>query len=221
MFRQAIRKIPGVPSLIKLNTEFEDWWFDWRNGTNTAPDRAAQGEKGWEADITNHTYVPARPKTARRILRALPLENPSDYAFIDFGCGKGRLLLLAMALPFRSITGIELRRELCDQASSNLQTHRKAASRKLSCINIDAQEFEFPKEKMVLYFFNPFGEDVLRTVLKNLGRSLNSCFRDVIVVLDTPIHARIADEMPHLSFVGEGYWYRLYRSRDVRTIKVA
>ncbi len=221
MLRQAIRKLPGMPSLIKLNTQFEDWWFDWRNGTNTAPDRIEQTKKGWEVDTTNHTYVPARPKTARRILKALPLENPRDYAFIDFGCGKGRLLLLAMALPFRSVVGVELRKELSDQATFNLRRYRKAASRNAACVNTNALDFEFPNEKLVLYFFNPFGEDILRAVLQNLGKSLSSCFRDVIVVLDMPIHAHVADNMPHLSFVKEGYWYRMYRSRDIRIATAA
>ena len=216
MLRQAIRKLPGVPLLIKLNTQFEDWWFDWRNGTDTAPNRAAQASWGWETDRNNHTYVPVRPKTARRILNALPLENPSEYAFIDFGCGKGRLLLLAMALPFRDVVGIELRPELCDLAARNLKVHRKAAIRKTACINTNALDFEFPNEKLVLYFFNPFGEEIMRAVLENLGRSLNSNFRDVIVVLDTPIYARVADVMPHLAFVKEGYGYRIYRSRDTR-----
>lgn len=213
MLRQAIRKLPGVPYLIKLNTSFEDWWFDWSTGTDTSADRVDQARKGWESDKTNHTYLPIRPKSARRVLKALPVDHPEDYSFIDFGCGKGRMLMLAMALPFRKVVGIELRKELSEQATFNLQRYRKAASRRATCMNINALDFEFPDEKLVLYFFNPFAGDVLQGVLQNLGRSLESSFRDVIVVLDMPLYAQVADNMPHLSFVKEGYWYRIYRSR--------
>jgi SAM-dependent methyltransferase len=213
MSREAIRKIPGVPLLIKLNTEFEDWWFDWRNGIDTTADRIEQARKGWETDPTNHTYVPIRPKCARRVLNALPLDNPREYTFIDFGCGKGRMLFMAMALPFRSIIGVELRKELSDQAAVNLQKDRRAASRNARCVNANAMDFEFPDEKMVLYFFNPFGEGVLQAVLQNLGRSLASSFRDTLVVLDMPVNSHVADGMPYLSLAKEGYGYRIYRSR--------
>jgi hypothetical protein len=106
-----------------------------------------------------------------------------------------------------------LRKELSDEANLNLQRYRKAATRRAECLNVNALEFKFPNEKMVLYFFNPFSDLILRAVLQNLGRSLRSNFRDVVVVLDMPLYANVADDMPHLSFVKEGYWYRMYRSK--------
>jgi tRNA1(Val) A37 N6-methylase TrmN6 len=39
-----------------------------------------------------------------------------DYTFIDFGSGKGRALLMAADLQFKSLIGIELRKELHDKA---------------------------------------------------------------------------------------------------------
>jgi SAM-dependent methyltransferase len=215
MLREAIRKLPGVPLLIRLSTEFEDWWFDWRNGTATTADYAEQARKGWETDPANHTYVPIRPKCARRVLNALPLENPRDYTFIDFGCGKGRMLVMASALPFRSVIGVELRAELCEEARLNLKKASGRVSRDAYCVNVNAIDFEFPGENMVLYFFNPFGEEVLFAVLQNLGRSLQSRFRDVVVALDNPVNAHVADGMAHLSFFKEGYGFRIYRSREV------
>ncbi len=222
MLRQAIRKIPGVPQLIRLNTDFENWWFDWRHGTDTSADRADQARKGWETDTTNHTYVPIRPKCARRVLQALPVTNPQEYTFIDVGCGKGRMLLLALEeYSFRTAIGIELRKELSDLARLNLHNDDRARLCEATCMNVNAMEFEFPDEKLVVYLFNPFGEEVMRTVLENLGRSLESSFRDVWVVMDFPVYASVADSMPYLSFVKEGYDYRIYRSKNPQTMAVA
>jgi hypothetical protein len=215
MLRQAIRKLPGVPLLIKLNTDIEDWWFDLRYGTVTSPDRADQARKGWETDEANHTYLPTRPKCVRRAFNALPVKDLSDYTFVDFGSGKGRALLMAADLHFQSLLGIELRKELHDQAVLNLKNRRKVRSSTIESMNINALDFNYPNEKLVLFFSNPFGEEILRSVLQNLGRSLETNFRDVLVVfaMYVPDFMLIADTMPFLSLEEAGHGYRVYRSR--------
>jgi hypothetical protein len=215
MMRQAIRNLPGVPLLIKLNTNIEDWWFDFRYGTDTAADRADQAQKGWETDPTNHTYLPTRPKCVRRAFSALPVKDLSDYTFVDFGSGKGRALLMAANLRFQSLLGIELRKELHDRAVLNLKKRRKALSSQITSMNINALDFEYPSSKLVLFFSNPFGEEILRSVLQNLGQSLESNFRDVLVVfaMYVPDFMLIADTMPFLSLEKAGHGFRIYRSR--------
>jgi hypothetical protein len=212
MLRQAIRNLPGVPLLIKLNTDLEDWWFDFRYGTDTAADRVEQTQKGWETDPTNHTYLPTRPKCVRRAFGAMPVKDLRDYTFIDFGSGKGRALLMAADLHFQSLLGIELRKELHDQAVQNLRNRRKVLSSRIVSMNINALDFEYPNGKLVLFFSNPFGEQVLRSVLENLGRSLQSNFRDVLVVfaMYVPDFMLIADTMPFLSLEKAGHGFRIF-----------
>jgi hypothetical protein len=41
--------------------------------------------------------------------------NPKDFTFIDFGSGKGRVLLIAAGLPFRAVVGIEFSRDFTKQ----------------------------------------------------------------------------------------------------------
>src|SRR5665213_1108005 len=171
MLRQAIRNLPGVPFLIKLNTDIEDWWFDFRYGTETTADRVDQTRKGWETDPDNHTYLATRPKCVRRAFRAMPVKDLRDYTFIDFGSGKGRALLMAADLQFKSLIGIELRKELHDKALQNFNNRRKVRSSRIESLKINALDYEYPDGNLVLYFSNPFGEQVLRSVLNNLGRS--------------------------------------------------
>src|SRR4051794_20497061 len=46
--------------------------------------------------------------------------TPSDYTFIDLGCGKGRPLMLASETPFARILGVELNPDLAAAAQRNL-----------------------------------------------------------------------------------------------------
>jgi hypothetical protein len=44
--------------------------------------------------------------TLRRALRLVSL-RADGFTFVDIGCGKGKVLLSAMALPFQHIIGVE------------------------------------------------------------------------------------------------------------------
>ncbi len=198
-------------------------WFDFRYGTETTADRVDQTRKGWETDPDNHTYLATRPKCVRRAFSALPVKDLRDYTFIDFGLGKGRALLMAADLQFKSLIGIELRKELHDKALQNFNNRRKVRSSRIESLNINALDYEYPDGNLVLYFSNPFGEQVLRSVLDNLGQSLASNPRDVIVVfaMFVPEFKHKADTMPFLSLEEAGHGYRVYRSRNSARLAVA
>ena len=55
------------------------------------------------------------------------------YSFVDFGCGKGKALLLASELPFASIIGAELPRKLIDVAAEK-SCYRSSTQK---CCNIE------------------------------------------------------------------------------------
>jgi hypothetical protein len=46
--------------------------------------------------------------------------DPRNFTFIDFGSGKGRVLLIAAGLPFKAVVGIEFSRELHEIAVQNI-----------------------------------------------------------------------------------------------------
>jgi hypothetical protein len=49
-------------------------------------------------------YQSHHPAIIRAGLRSLEIRH-QDYTFVDFGCGKGRVLLVASEFPFRRIVG--------------------------------------------------------------------------------------------------------------------
>ncbi len=210
--RKTIRKWPGVQRIIEVNVALEDWWFDFYHQVDTSVQFDEQMGFGWPEDKLNFHYLPIRPKCARRALRNLPLKDPAEYTFIDFGSGKGRMLFIAARYGFRHVFGIELRRELHDRASKNVRRCRLTGAGLIESVNINASEYEFPKEKLVLFFFNPFGSEVMAKVLGKLTNSLDSHFRDVWVVLHEPTCAYLADKSPRLRFEAAREGYCIYRS---------
>ncbi len=159
VFRRVIKKMPGVQRVIDLSVVVEDWWFDFHYRVDTSSEFEAQVNRGWPKDHLNFHYLPIRPKCARRILRNLPIKNRREYTFIDFGSGKGRMVLIAARHGFRRVCGIELRKELHHQANSNFRQCRNVNGCTMESVNLDAAEYEIPNEKLVLFFFNPFGRD--------------------------------------------------------------
>ena len=210
--RHAIKKLPGVQRLIELSVILEDWWFDFYHQVDTSTQFEEQEKLGWPKDTDNFHYLPIRPKCARRVLRNLPIKSCREYTFIDFGSGKGRMLFIAARFGFRHVSGIELRKELHDRASENFRTCRHAGRSTMESFNMDATDYEIPNEKLVLFFFNPFGTEVMAKVLGKCSNSLKRSFREIWVVLHDPSCAYLADRTPQLQLALARDGYRIYRS---------
>lgn len=112
-------------------------------------------------------------RTLRALLSQLPREGMSSSTFIDFGSGKGRALLVAAAFPFRRIIGVEFSAALHRIAEHNLQVYRGRLQRcsMLLSVHARAEEFAMPDGNLVLYFYNPFEEELLARVLSNAARA--------------------------------------------------
>ncbi len=128
-------------------------------------------------------YVSTSPKSFAWMMQHVD-RDLSGYVFIDFGAGKGRTVLLAAGQPFSRVLGVEFAKELATVAQQNLRSYRSQIQqcRRMKIINADAAEFKFPKEPLVLYFYNPFGPEVLRQVMNNLGDSLKTHPRNCLIV---------------------------------------
>jgi hypothetical protein len=76
----------------------------------------------------------------------------------------------------------------------------------------DAREFVFPNEPTVLYLFNPFPEHVLREVLGNLRKSLNSSPRPVFVIYHNLVHEKVFVESEWLQAEYRTPQFAIYRA---------
>lgn len=128
-------------------------------------------------------YQPTSSKAAKALLSRLELDYP-EYTFIDFGSGKGRVVLIASEFPFKAVIGVEFAEELHRIAQRNVRKYRRATVRcsTVRCLLMDAADFVFPTTSLVLFCFNPFDRSLMSVVMKKLQRSLTECPRDAWII---------------------------------------
>jgi hypothetical protein len=104
-----------------------------------------------------HSVVSTSPQTFSFLGRLFPAEK-SNYTFIDVGCGKGRVVLLASQLSFKQVIGVEFSPWAAGIAVGNIRTFRGNRAELGSCsiVVADALEYQLPNEPLVLYFDSPF-----------------------------------------------------------------
>jgi tRNA1(Val) A37 N6-methylase TrmN6 len=96
--------------------------------------------------------------------------SPTEFTYIDFGCGKGRTLLLAADAGFRRMIGVDIAQDLLDVARRNFESRK--GNKEVELICRDVREFEFPDEPFVLFMYNPFYADVMQVVAERLKESV-------------------------------------------------
>jgi SAM-dependent methyltransferase len=155
-------------------------------------------------------YQSHHPKIIRAGIRSLQIKH-QDYTFVDFGCGKGRVLLVASEFPFRKIVGIEFAPPLAEIARRNLKTYR-ATHRKCLDIEVttaDATQYELAPGPQVLYFYSPFALTVMDQVVRNIEDSLQKSPRDLFVLFSGVLGRRDS------TFGAQPQYERLQRGRYI------
>jgi SAM-dependent methyltransferase len=128
-------------------------------------------------------YEPT-PVTVIKSMLKLSSIDYSKYTFIDFGSGKGRVLLLASEYAFKRIIGVEFSARLDRIAKDNIKSwdNPKQKCHSLESICMDARDFKLPDGPLVLYFFTPFKESVTIAVANNIKESLKDMPRPVQII---------------------------------------
>lgn len=174
--------------------------FDARHGTRTAGVLAPQHlQHVPEVEAQAVGYEATDPLSFRVLMRALPIHHP-DYAFVDVGSGKGRVVLLAAEYPFRCVVGVEASPVLHRIALENLRVASRTRRRcdRVMLRNVDAAEYRLPRGALVLYLFNPFRERRMARLLVRLKASLDARPRDLWIVYYNP---QLADQLQDCRFL--------------------
>jgi len=158
---------------------FGDMDYDWEHSLDTT-----RSNDGFRTQVltglTGRPYFATEPWLFEEIMQSMPIDF-SQFTFIDLGAGKGRALLMAADYPFRKIVGVEFMPELCHAAQKNIAGYSsdRQQCRQIEIMCMDARDFQFPLEPLVVYLFNPFSEPTFARVLENLRRSAEQAPRDV------------------------------------------
>jgi hypothetical protein len=198
--------------LVRVHRAERTEGFDRRFGTDTAtvayPWNLASIGRQHAPELHHYEATPAW--LLREILGSIPLQ-PNVFAFVDMGSGKGRALLVASELPFAKIVGVELSQELHLIAEQNIIRYRPGSQLCttffLHCMN--ALEYTFGPEPVVLFLFNPFGKASIRKILASLEASLTATPRQAFVVYVNPRFESSAQSFHFLRRVRKGgTWWR-------------
>ena len=187
--RDSIRRRGLLRTSQIAGSTAADFLFDLRYGTDTRRWVDAQ-ELDTDSENKAHAvhYQATKARPFLKLLRSLGL--PKDSVFVDFGSGKGRVLLLAAHHGFKRVVGVEFSPQLCALARSNIAAFSKVAplGSPIEVIEADATRFEIGADLNVFYLYNPFDPPVLSKVLDNLRRSVESAPRKLWLIYNTPKH---------------------------------
>jgi hypothetical protein len=149
--------------------------FDVRYGVDTSG-LIGGGElrSGHKNDVFNTAYYGMAPSRFRQVMADWLSDGShaaiADYNFVDLGCGKGRVVMMASEFPFRQVIGVELNAPLAKIAEENIAAW-KAAGRAVCPVQVlcqDATEFVFPDGPSLLYLFNPFAAPVVERLIASI-----------------------------------------------------
>ena len=122
-------------------------------------------------------YSPSSWSSLSTVARLVPF-TPAD-TFVDFGSGKGRIVVLAASkYAMKRIVGVEISSELTEIARRNAaRNETRLLCRNIDFVMADATVFTIPDDMTIAYFYSPFTGAVFRRVIDNIevivrGRSL-------------------------------------------------
>ncbi len=186
-----------------IDREFDRLW-----GTNTS----GRIELGWldiESESKNEGtwYEP----TGFKLLHAAmdQIDTTRYPVFVDYGSGKGRVLLVASEYNFSRILGVEFSRELHETAQRNIEIYNNPQQRctDIESVCMDALEFEPPSEPCVLFFFGPFKNQVMRKVLEKIKISSSKNQTDMAIVF-------IGHNPENIAYLEALGWHKLDLGED-------
>jgi hypothetical protein len=171
--------IPGCKQLFFLTSSlfpcieyFIDSRFDRKYGINTSGYVSVK-----DMDVVSKNtgsavwYEPTSVKVFNRIMSAFSVNN-KEFTFIDFGSGKGRILILASQLGFNKVIGVEFAQNLHHAAVDNVSKYKTShKSPPIEPLCEDATKYILPNEPLVIFFFEPFTGKVMEQVLMNISES--------------------------------------------------
>lgn len=197
---------------------YGDMEYDWEHRVDTT-----SGTTGWRERLLGLFHSPYQPTDAevfREMMASVPITF-CDFTFVDVGSGKGRTLLLASEYPFQKIIGIELMEELHRVAQNNIRAYQNPTQlcRQILSLRIDACDYEFPPDPLLVYLFNPLPERTLVQLLNHLTKSQQEFPRPLWLVYHNPALERVLASYEWLERTGWTEQYSVYRSRQKSEVR--
>ena len=136
--------------------------------------------------LFHYKYEPTSYVFLERLFSIFPF-NQSDH-MVDFGCGKGRVLLVAAQSGCLSLSGCEVNELRFHILKDNIESFLKRRGKQCTFTveNISADKFSILPDMNKFFFFTPFHVKIYAKVIQNISASLKSRQRDITLFLYKP-----------------------------------
>lgn len=179
----------------------EDFYFELKYGVTTS--KIVKREDLDISEISkehSEEYKPTRIRHFRLLIKGLKL--PEESVFVDMGSGKGRVLLMASMNNFKRITGVEISSRLCEIARNNTIKFEKKLKQALNIeiVNEDVLKYKIKSDENVFYFYKPFDNFVMETIIERIKKSVIENPRKVWLIINNFI--------PFITLIEDKYKFR-------------
>jgi cyclopropane fatty-acyl-phospholipid synthase-like methyltransferase len=131
-------------------------------------------------------YLPSHYRHIVAILNKLPVDKKNS-TLLDYGCGKGRVIITAASYQYKKIIGVELS-NLINVAKNNIDKMKHRNTINIELKQCDAIDFNVPPYVNIIYFFNPFIGSILENVTRNIYASYIETPRKIYIIYFNNCH---------------------------------
>jgi len=194
-FVASVRENGLAATMQYAGTLAYDYYFDLRHGLDTFSWVARDALDATPAQSDTASYQPTPVRPLRCLLQQLSL--PPGGVLVDFGCGKGRVLLVASEFDLCEVRGLEYSPALCRVAEQNCRRYfaRRMPDAVFQVLQSDVQDYVIRDDETVFFLFNPFGPEILRQVVENIQQSLSNKPRRAWIVYLNPLHREVVKQV--------------------------
>jgi SAM-dependent methyltransferase len=137
-------------------------------------------------------YAGTPPTVAERLI-GLVADRARGFTFVDYGAGKGRVLLIAARYQFDRVVGVELSKPLIRVAAANIavyaQKHPELCP--IELVQTDAANYELPQTPCVLFFYDPFQASLMERMGQRVRESFVANPRKLFIIYYFPAFAHV------------------------------
>ena len=180
---KSIKDFGIVPTIEVAFSRAADVWCERKLGVDTI-ETVEKDDLDFEEKRRSvaQRYQPTGWLAMPRILSWA--QASKDSVLVDFGCGKGRVVMSALDWGLKKAIGLEISPSLAEIARNNLQIFRQC--RPLIGEGVietcDVLDYHFQGDESIFYFFHPFDQSVLAPLLDRIEKSLKDHPRKALLI---------------------------------------
>lgn len=184
--KKVLHKIKRRLRIISFTDAIYDFCYDVRLGVETRKtDRLLDNQQ------LHFNYMPTSYLIINRLFKKYKFQ-PEDH-LVDFGCGKGRVVLLAANHSCPIVTGVEINPNMIRIAEKNVEIllSKKNKNTTILLKSEDASKMKISSDMNKFFFFNPFHLKIFIYTINQISKSVQEHPRKILLFFLWPQESTI------------------------------